>query len=67
MESITGIVWAFVGLALMKVRYPDKVELRKTFHRIVWGSNETGKIDADQFANAVLKQSKEVFDKLAEM
>jgi len=67
MESLTGIVWSLVGLALIKVRYPNRIELRKTLHHIIWGTGELRRIDADQFAIAVLKQSKDVFDKLAEM
>ena len=67
MESLTGIVWCLVGLALIKARYPNRIELRKTLHRIIWGKSELRRIDADQFAIAVLKQSKDVFDKLAEM
>ena len=67
MESLTGIVWSLVGLALIKVRYPNRIELRRTLHQIIWGNGQLRKIDADQFAIAVLKQSKDVFDKLAEM
>ncbi len=67
MESLTGIIWSLVGLALIKVRYPNRIELRKTLHHIIWANGELRRIDADQFAIAVLKQSKDVFDKLAEM
>jgi hypothetical protein len=61
------MILGLVGLALIKARYPDKIELRKSFHRIIWGDSELRRIDPDQFASAVLKQSKDVFDKLAEM
>ncbi len=67
MESLTGIIWSLVGLALIKVRYPNRIELRKPLHHTIWANGELRRIDADQFAIAVLKQSKDVFDKLAEM
>ena len=62
MQALLGLV----GLALIKARYPNQIELRKTLKRVML-SREYGKLNPDQFADAVLKQSKDVFDRLAEM
>ncbi len=62
MQGVLGLV----GLVLVKARYPSRVELRQALKRMLIG-HEYERLDPDQFAAAVLKQNKEVFDRLAEM
>jgi len=67
LEGFTGILFGLIGLALIKARYPNSVQFRRAFHNVLLGKRGLGSLDPDQFASAVLKQSKDVFDKLAEM
>lgn len=65
-ESLTlGLVLGLISIAVAKIAHPNAVHFRKIARSVF--STHQGKIDPDDFANAVLRRNKEVFDRLAEM
>jgi len=69
-HTSTGFIGVFLGLvsvALLKIAYPRAVEFHRTAKHLVSNPKDARSFSPDQFAIAVLKRNKEVFDKLAEM
>ncbi|OLD55832.1 hypothetical protein AUI46_03305 [archaeon 13_1_40CM_2_52_13] len=65
-ESLTlGLVLGLISIAVAKIAHPNTVHFRKIARSVF--STHQGKIDPEDFANAVLRRNKEVFDRLAEM
>jgi len=64
-RDFLGIVLGLVGLTLAKIRYPREFSFLETMRHLAHG--ERRKFGPDQFAVAMLKQNKEVFERLADM
>ena len=64
-HDFVGILLSLVGLTLAKIRYPREFSFLETLKHLSHGDRR--RFGPDQFAVAVLKQNKEVFERLADM
>lgn len=56
-----------VSLAIVKLTNPRSVSFHKTVKHMIANPKDARNFDPDQFAYAVLKRNKEVFERLADM
>ena len=60
-----GVLFSLVSIALAKIMNPNGVHIHRILQSIF--AKQEAKIDPEQFATAVLRRNKEVFERLAEM
>jgi len=65
--SFIGVFLGLISLAIVKLTYPHAISLHGTVKRIIANPQKAQNSTPDQFALAVLKRNKEVFERLAEM
>jgi hypothetical protein len=66
-NSLLGIFLGLVSLAILRITYPHTFSWHRAVKRLIRNPNDVRYFGPDEFAIAVLKRNKQVFDKLAEM
>ena len=66
-SNFFGFILGMISLAIVKITYPHTVSLHRTVKRMIANPKDAQNFGPEQFALAVLKHKKEVFEKLAEM
>ena len=64
-SMVVGLLAGLISIAFAKIAHPNSIHFRKVARSVLLTNQ--GKIDPDDFAHAVLRRNKEVFDRLAEM